>query len=116
MPLPHAPLPAPRYANALAQLQKEQAAITSRFAVSNFRSKERDMQLQQLLDRATQPPAPGEGIMRVMLARTRDQLASLLPIDTAINTITEGAGGGTNGGAGGDQSGAPSRSASQSQL
>jgi hypothetical protein len=70
--------------------------------------------LQQLLDRATQPPAPSEGIMRVLLARTRDQLASLPPIDTAISTITEGGGGAgaVNGGA--EASAAPSRSQSVS--
>lgn len=83
------PLPA-RYTAALAALQKEQASITSRFSVSNYRSKERDALLQTLLDRATVAPAAAEGIMRVPLARTRDALATLPPIDTSMGTITEG--------------------------
>ncbi|KAI8468136.1 MAG: kinase-like domain-containing protein [Monoraphidium minutum] len=101
------PLPQ-RYEDALAALQKEQATITSRFSVSNFRSKERDAALQSLLDRATQPPAAGEGITRVPLARSRDALATLPPIDTAINPISEGGGGGE-----GVTSGGPSRAVSQ---
>ena len=94
------PLPA-RYEAALAALQKEQAAITKRFAASNFRSKERDALLQRLLDLATQPPQPGEGVLRVPLARTRDALAALPPIDTAIGTIAEGEGCGSGNGGGG---------------
>ena len=48
--------------------------------------------------------------MRVLLARTRDQLAQLPPIDTAIGTITEG-GSAANGG---EASAVPSRSQSVS--
>ncbi|WIA21647.1 hypothetical protein OEZ85_000821 [Tetradesmus obliquus] len=53
------PLPE-KYETALAQLQEEQRAIDSRVAGGNYRSKERDAQLQMLLDKATIPPAAGE--------------------------------------------------------
>eukprot|EP00882_Tetradesmus_deserticola_P006747 GHRQ01007102.1.p1 GENE.GHRQ01007102.1~~GHRQ01007102.1.p1 ORF type:complete len:413 (+),score=168.08 GHRQ01007102.1:275-1513(+) len=62
------PLPA-KYEAALAQLQEEQRAIDARVAGGNYRSKERDAQLQTLLDKATVPPAPGEAILRVPLSR-----------------------------------------------
>ncbi|WIA21645.1 hypothetical protein OEZ85_000821 [Tetradesmus obliquus] len=62
------PLPE-KYETALAQLQEEQRAIDSRVAGGNYRSKERDAQLQMLLDKATIPPAAGENILRVPLSR-----------------------------------------------
>eukprot|EP00879_Flechtneria_rotunda_P008273 GHRR01008666.1.p1 GENE.GHRR01008666.1~~GHRR01008666.1.p1 ORF type:complete len:401 (+),score=132.14 GHRR01008666.1:1544-2746(+) len=62
------PLPQ-KYEVALAQLQEEQRAIDRRVATGGFKSKERDSQLQLLLDKATQPPVPGDTIMRVPLTR-----------------------------------------------
>ncbi|WIA21648.1 hypothetical protein OEZ85_000821 [Tetradesmus obliquus] len=63
------PLPE-KYETALAQLQEEQRAIDSRVAGGNYRSKERDAQLQMLLDKATIPPAAGENILLAGVGRT----------------------------------------------
>eukprot|EP00775_Hariotina_reticulata_P009702 gene9702-9861_t len=59
----------PKYEAALAQLQEEQRAIDRRVASGGFRNKERDAALQVLLEKATQPPVPGETVTRVPLTR-----------------------------------------------
>lgn len=76
----------PKYETALAELQEEQRAIDRRVARGGFRSKDRDMALQVLLEKATQHPQPGEQMLKVPLALYGNTSSG----GGAVETIMEG--------------------------